>query len=67
MGVVTIFFLFLFTVISNAPTIAQCIFWLIFVRFRIKYKIELFKKTIDILNYKAHGVTKIIFKIKFLK
>jgi hypothetical protein len=32
----------------------QCIFWPIFVRFRVKLKIELFKKPIDILNYNAH-------------
>jgi hypothetical protein len=44
-------------------TDAQCIFWPIFVWFRIKLKIELLKKPIDILNYKANGagVTKIIF------
>jgi hypothetical protein len=40
--------------------VPQCIFWPIFVRFRKKFKIKLFKKPIDILNYKAHGVTKII-------
>jgi hypothetical protein len=28
-------------------------------------KIELFKKPIDILNYEAHGVTKIIFDNNF--
>jgi hypothetical protein len=33
-------------------------FWMIIVHFRIKLKIELFKKTIHILNYNAHGVTK---------
>jgi hypothetical protein len=41
--------------------VAQCIFWPIFVRFRVKLKIEVFKKTIGIPNYNAHGVTKIIF------
>jgi hypothetical protein len=35
--------------------VAQCIFWPIFVRFWVTFKIELFKKTIGILNYKAHG------------
>jgi hypothetical protein len=40
-------------------TSAQCIFWPIFVRFRIKLKIELFKTPIDIPYYKADGVTKI--------
>jgi hypothetical protein len=34
---------------------------------RGKKKIELLKKTIDILNYKAHRVTKIILKNNFKK
>jgi hypothetical protein len=42
----------------------RCIFWPIFVRFRKKLKIELFKKTINILNFNAHRGTKIIFKNK---
>jgi hypothetical protein len=36
-------------------------FWADFCPVRLKLKIELFKKMIDILNYNAHGVTKIIF------
>jgi hypothetical protein len=34
---------------------AQCIFWPIFVHFRIKLKIELFKNPIYIPNYYDHG------------
>jgi hypothetical protein len=37
-------------------------FWADFCPVRVKLKIELFKKMIDILNYNAHGVTKIIFR-----
>jgi hypothetical protein len=36
-------------------------FWVDFCPVRVKLKIELLKKMIDILNYNAHGVTNFFF------
>jgi hypothetical protein len=49
---------------ENNSVLARCIFGPIFVHFRVKWKIELFKKTIDILNSQDDGVNKIIVLIK---
>jgi hypothetical protein len=42
-------------------------FWADFCPVKVKLKFELFKKIIDIVNYNAHGVTKLIFKTNFKK